>query len=61
MTEITETRKILENMKVNETLTFPKELTNRVRSMARSMYCHGKTLCVKKKKGEDFITVLRIE
>lgn len=61
MTEVTETRKTLEDMKVNEILTFPKDFINKIRSMARSMYCHGKTLIVKKNKGEDFITVLRVE
>lgn len=61
MTEITETRRTLENMEIGDKLTFPKDFNNRIRSMARSMYCHGKTLLIKKNKGEDFITVLRVE
>lgn len=61
MTEKSEHRIKLENMKIGDVLKFSNDVSNKIRLAARSMYCHGKTLIVKKKKGEDFITVSRVE
>lgn len=48
-------------MNIGETLSFPKELRNKINGLATRLFCHGRFYKVVSVKDKDYLTITRIE